>query len=524
VVIKIIEIMKRTIRLFVAIILLTSKVLFAQYGTLDNSFNRDGKVLTAFGNYDSSVNSLALQPDGKIIAAGAVFNHVFNQFGITRYNIDGSLDATFGINGKVVGDFLDSKMSLKTIILQTDGKIIGGGINYTNSQFVLVRYNSNGTLDTDFGVGGIITRDSVNIGSLVLQPDGKIIAAGFLLEGYNRQFVLIRYNNDGTLDSDFGSNGIATTSIGAKDLGYDVVLHSNGKIVLSGASHNTSGEYNSDFAIIRFNKDGVLDPTFGTDGIVIIDIDDIDEARSVKVQDDEKIVFAGWSYSSSGSPSSFKLIRLLPDGSFDTEFGNNGMVTTIISLGASSESIEIQTDGKIVVAGSYPKSGGSDIALERHSANGDLDVTFGENGYVITPFSTTSKANSLVLQSDGRIVVGGEAGTTVGGYNSDFAVLEYHSGLVLSNAEFNSLENAFSVYPNPVNQTVNLDFNLNQAEELSVNLYDINGIKVANLLKEKSFQTGHHSQRLELPGTLSKGIYFLYISNGRNTSNVKIVK
>lgn len=518
--------MKTTTITFLTATLFGTIVSFAQHGTLDTTFNGNGKVLTAFGEFNSSVNSLAIQPDGRIIAAGAVFNHVDSQFGLTRYNTDGSLDTTFGMGGKVVSDFSVSKMSLNSIVLQSDGKIIGGGIiynNYTDAQFVLARYNSNGTLDTTFETDGIIIGSSFHISSVILQSDGKIIVAGFSFVGSSRNFQMYRYNNGGDVDTSFGVSGIVTTPIGGKDFAHDVALQTDGKIILSGASHNSSGEYNSDFAIVRYHVNGTLDTTFGTSGIKIIDIDDIDEARSVKIQTDGKIVLTGWSYSSSGSPYFYKIMRLLANGNLDTNFGTDGTVITPVSFGVSSESIEIQNDGKIISAGSYSNGGYNDIAMTRHDINGDLDPTFGVNGIVITPFSTTCQANSLAL-SAGRIIVGGEAGTTGGTYSPDFAVLRYNSGLELSNSEFNYKKNTFTIYPNPVNQTVNLDFKLNESEELSIDLFDINGAKITNLIKGKSFQTGYHSQKLELPEALSKGIYFLNISNGSTASNVKIVK
>ncbi|HLF51985.1 T9SS type A sorting domain-containing protein [Flavobacterium sp.] len=518
--------MKEIIPFFLVVFLFNSTVAFAQYGSLDPTFGDQGKVITHFGQYESDVRALAIQPDGKIIAAGNVFDHSgYNQHGLARYNMDGSLDSTFGTNGKVIGDVLGLMLPLnsESVLLQTNGKIIGG-IASTSFNAGLIRYNLNGTLDTSFGVGGIVMKDSVRFNSLAAQSDEKIIAAGFLFEGSNRNFGLVRYSKDGVLDTNFGTNGVVATSIGGKDFGHAVTLQSNGKIIVSGSTSSDGGN-SSDLAIVRYNTNGALDTTFGTNGIVIIDIDDNDSATHVKIQSDGKIVLTDYSYHQEPLYSfiiSTKLLRLESNGDLDTSFGINGKVTAPF-VGA----LTIQSDGKIVVAGSYENAENyNDIALARYLINGDLDVTFGSNGVVITSIgeSTRSSASAVALQSDGKIVVGGAKSEAFLSSHPHSVLLRYNSGVQLSNPEFSIQKNTFSVYPNPVNEMVNLDFNLKESEELSIDLFNINGVKIANLIKGKTFQTGYHSQKLELPETLSKGIYFLNISNGSTASNVKIVK
>lgn len=504
----------KKIKLFLFIILLAySSTILAQHGTLDTTFGDEGKVITFFGQYESEVHVLAMQPDGKIIAAGSVFDHGgYNQFGLARYNANGTLDNTFDIDGIVISDFLENAL-LNCMILQADGKIIlGGNVSgvYPDFQSILVRYNPNGTIDTTFGVMGKIIRNSNNISCMLLQPDGKILCTGIAFDGPNRDIQLIRYNPGGTLDAGFGVNGVVTTTIGDRDFGYSAALQDDGKIILSGATSSGSG-FTSDFVIARYSDTGILDVSFGSNGIVMFDLEDSDVARSVKIQKDQKIVFIGYS----------KLIRLMADGDIDTGFGTNGIVT--LPLG---NEVQIQPDGKIITVGTYENAAGSsDIALARYQANGNFDTTFGTGGIVTTSLgnSTRSGANAVVMQADGKIVVGGSVSEAFLSSHPHSVVLRYNSGL-LSNSEFDIQKQKFSAYPNPVNQIVNLDFNLNQSEELSVDLYDSNGRNIVNLLKQTAFESGAHSQKLELPGTLANGIYFLHISNGINTSNIKIVK
>ncbi|PWA05093.1 T9SS type A sorting domain-containing protein [Flavobacterium psychrotolerans] len=509
--------MKTTGVLLVIIILFLPKIIFAQDGVLDTTFGTDGKVLTTFG-YESDVQSLALQPDGKIIAAGDVFNHGdFHQFGIARYHRDGSLDTTFGVDGRVVSDFLEYRISLNAVLVQKDGKIIVGGLmsqdpSLLPSHSFLVRYTCNGTIDSDFGIGGKVIIGGIGFSSLALQSDGSIIAAGYSYTYFKNDFVLLKYEENGILDDDFGINGVVTTSIGENDFGHDVALQSDGKIVLLGG-------YQNNFAIARYDNDGILDPAFGSHGIVVLDIDF--SPNSVKIQSDGKIVCASMMS---------KLVRLLSNGDLDTGFGIEGIVQSPVSVSmeGGSDSIAIQNDGKIIVGGSYIDNVNDTrcIALVRYQINGDMDTTFGIDGLAETVFGQSSRSmlNCVLLQPDDKIVVGGESGPAFFGRHPNSVVLRYDLGTALTLSEFNNQKNRFSAYPNPVGSTVNLDCKLDQQELFSVNLFDCNGKMIANLLKEAYFKTGYNSQKLELPETLAKGIYFLNISNGQNSLNVKIVK
>ena len=497
---------------------------YSQNGDLDATFDSDGKVSTEFGNYNSSINSLALQPDGKIIAAGATFNNgSYHRFALARYNTNGSIDTSFGTDGKVIGNHPTLKMSLCSILLQSDGKIIGGGIiynNFSDSQFFLMRLNADGSVDTNYGTNGMIVSSNININAMALQADGKILAAGFIFNNSgNKDLALIRYNNDGTTDSGFGVNGLVTTSIGSRDIAKALALQPDGKIVVA-ATSTTSG-YHSNFSLVRFFTNGEIDEAFGDDGVVSIDLDESDEPTSVKVQPDGRIVFTGWSGGSSSG--SHAIIRLMEDGDFDESFGDEGIIT---GPGAEmAKSIELQSDGKMIVAGAYQGGGSNNIALTRLEADGQPDTTFGENGLITTAFSTTCEANAVITQADGKILIGGEAGTTGGTYSPDFALARYFSGLEqLGINDHDIKKNSFSVYPNPVNQTVNLQANLNNSDFISVDLLDLNGRKIQNLMSKKDFGSGYNSHELTLPDTLASGTYILNVSYGNNVSNIRIVK
>ena len=524
--------MKAIKLIFLLFILFVSNVNFAQFGTLDTSFGRDGIVITPFTGFDAAVQSLLIQPDKKIIAGGSVTKSGSTQFSLARYKVDGSLDETFGNLGQAITDYPEL-MVMSSMALQSDGKIIVAGNLYNSSisisRFVLVRYDSNGILDTSFGIDGrVITNISDKfdrITSIIIQNDDKIIASGTTSDDANySDFSIARYNPDGTLDSSFGNNGITVTSIKTWDFGYAIVLQDDNKIVISGS---TSNEFNPvfgpdyDFLVLKYDKYGVLDATFGNGGSVIIGTTEANEkALSVKVLSDGKIIIAGEHHI---MKYSFMISQLLPNGDIDTSYGNNGLVLNDLAS-QFIESVAMQIDGKFLIT-EYHGTGGccsADIKLIRFLDDGNYDATFGTNGIVTADFlNENNQANAIVAQDDGKIVIGGVSGNQI---HSDYGLARFNSELALSNPINSIVNNTFLAYPNPVNQSVNLDFNLKESQKLDVDLFNINGVKVANLLNKKEFPLGYTSHKITLPETLSKGVYFLSISNGTFLSNIKIVK
>ena len=523
----------KTIRYFILVLVLfVSNVSFSQFGTLDNTFGTGGKVITTFEGFDASVQSVLVQPDKKIVAGGNATKGAKSRFCLARYNSDGNLDETFGSLGFVVADYPE-QMVLSAVVLQTDGKIIAGGNLYdptfSISHFVLLRFDSNGVLDTTFGTDGrVVTNFSDKLDrmtSLIVQNDGKIIASGSTSDDINfSDFALARYNSDGSVDLSFGNNGRTISSIRTWDFGYAITLQDDNKIIVSGATSNEFNPdfgFNYDFAALKYDKYGVLDSTFGSGGSITIGVPEANEkALCVKVAPDGKINIAGEHHI---LKYSIMLVQILNNGDLDTSFGINGVVITDLS-NQFLESVAMQPDGKIL-ATEYNSTGGccgAEIKLIRLLTNGNFDATFGTDGIVTTDFSNeNSQANSIVIQEDGKIVIGGISGNQI---QSNYGLARFNSELLLSNP-MNQLEyNTFLVYPNPVNNTVNLDFNFGESGKVSVDLFDINGVLVAKLLNGKVFQSGFNSQLLQMPETLSKGVYFLTVSNGSKVSNFKLVK
>ena len=394
-----------TIQLFVAAFLLCGFMtiqISAAPGDLDPSFGSGGIVLPL----NLYAYAIAIQPDGKIVAAG----EIGNTFAVARYNADGTPDSTFGSGGRVITAFGSGGSIATAIAIQSDGKIVAAGANYygfyeddppPNYDFFLARYNTDGSLDSTFGTGGKVTTtfSSANIGAsdLAIQPDGKIVVVSS-----SAGFLLVRYNINGSLDNSFGTGGMVSTNFGNNDFAYAVAFQSDGKIVAAGSDNNS---LTSNFALARYNTDGSLDASFGTSGKVITPSG---SAYDIAIQSDGKIVAVG--YSSTGTSLGFALVRYNTDGSLDSTFGAGGKVITTFSngIGFVKNRVTIQSDGKIVVVGSSNGDNGtiSGFTLVKYNADGSLDSTFGSGGKVITRIGELyNYATAAAIQSDGKIVV-----------------------------------------------------------------------------------------------------------------------
>lgn len=382
---------------------------FNSNGSFDETFGTNGKLTTNFGtNTNDRAISLAIQLDGKIVAAGFSANGTNQDIALARYNTDGSLDLNFGNNGKVTTAIDISSDVAYSVAIQSDGKIVAAGYSFRafNDDFALLRYHTNGTLDNTFGNNGIVTTDVGNIKndvirSIAIQNDGKIVALGSSANATNTDFALARYNVNGNLDNTFGTNGIIITPFGSgNDDGYSVGIQSDGKIVAAGRSHNES-DY--DFALARYNTNGSLDNSFDLDGKVTSNIEfGNDVAYSIGVQSDGKILAAGYGYVNFNND--FVIIRYNSNGSLDNTFGTNGVVTTPIFASDIGTSLKIQNDGKIILAGFSHNGVNNEFVVVRYNNSISLGTSaFKENSEIKifpNPFSTkTSLLSKNYLQN-----------------------------------------------------------------------------------------------------------------------------
>ncbi len=414
---------------------LEGRALLATAGTLDPTFGTGGHVVTSFTNATDNASTVLLQPDGKIVAAGLGQTSP-RTWGAARYNTNGTLDATFGsggvaratLGGILVGAALDPDPAIPNApkILEV-GWVVG-----TPYRLQAVRFNNNGTLDTTFGGTGVVTAGSGSgsdaLAGVAVQPDGKIVVGGDSTSGpggYDEAFLL-RYNPDGTLDPTFGNGGkvftiYRPTTPQANSVILGLTLQPDGKIVTVGVAgqSSTTGSWAT---VARYNPDGSLDTSFGGSGIVFIsqNASTAYGADSVAIQPDGKIDVAGqWPVGSSGR--GFALSRLNADGTLDTQFGNGGMLGLNLGPGSIARGVAVQVSGGvlsgIVAVGSAYSL---DSRVVRLDASGNFDSTFG-NGGIVTDTSYT--AYSVAVQPDGNILTSGASSS--GATYSDLSVNRY---------------------------------------------------------------------------------------------------
>ena len=343
------------------------------------------------------------------------------------------LDGAFGSGGIVTTSFGDQS-GLNSAALQADGKIVAGGYAVSGGQFnwALVRYNQDGSIDTGFGSGGKVIQDfgyNNLISGVGIQTDGKIVAAG-TYGSIATQWTDARYNSDGTLDTSFGINGIAYITgfphTGPLNL-LSMTIQTDGKILTVG--YNSGPGLDNNITVVRQNTDGSLDSSFGSGGIVQTKYPGSlnDNTRTIAVQPDGKILVAGdYAYGGAGQPI---LVRFNADGSLDNSFGNGGFVVESIGTFSGTSTVALQSDGKILVTGgdwavTFPNPP-LETYIIRYNSDGTRDATFGVNGLVVNPFNSGfDQGQSLVIDPSGKVFLGGLLGTQA---NPNFMVARFNT-------------------------------------------------------------------------------------------------
>jgi uncharacterized delta-60 repeat protein len=522
--------MKHFSFLFSLFLIYIAKSIQAQTGSLDTSFNTTGIVTTQIGTLADYIYSLAVQSDGKIIAAGESFSNEGDIVALARYNPDGSLDSTFNEDGIIT---IPSEIMLGAITdlkIMQDGKILAVGLVYDDPVYdmAILRFNTDGTLDNTFCDEGIrivsINSNGTMTTCLALQPDNKILIAGYSFISHNYDFILVRLNQDGTFDSSLDNDGILNTSFIIQEThcasnANSIAIQSDGKIVLAGSVGDPSGD--TDFALARYKTNGTLDPTFGNGGKVITRLGSgSDVIRRIEIQSDNKIICAGYSYI---NKLGFAFVRYNQDGTVDTSFGEDGLVFTDLDTdGSMCNSFGIQPDGKIIAGGMADNGNDQNFALARFNNNGSLDNSFGNNGILIQAITSGDDGiRSLKIQPDERIVAGGFS--HIVDYDYEFALIRVLSGLIVNTLDF-SIQNILLIYPNPVNQNTTLEYTLDSPEELTLQLYDMQGKKQYTLFENRQYKAGTHTQPLTIPENMPSGNYLLVLFSSHGKASIKITK
>ena len=419
-------------------------------GTLDSTFGINGVVNTQINGQRTFGTSLIIQNDSKILVGGFVkISTNNNGILLFRYNSNGALDNTFGNAGSVIADITTGNDYLEALELQDDGKIVICGD--TPNGLFLSRYNPNGQIDNTFGVNGILITQIGNAtisGAMAIQSDGKIIVTG---EAFfpDTDILIIRYNADGSLDDTFGNDGIVLTSTGAYfEFGSSVRIQKDGKIIIGSLKKQIVGA-NIEIVVFRYLDNGILDNTFGNGGNVNASFGGIESyAWDSAIQSDQKIVIAGTTITDLLGNSGFGLLRINPDGTTDLTFGNSGIVVTPLGLSSEGREIEIQSDNKIVLTGWSSDR----FTTARYNINSISPVEESQNDLIPSniiieqnypnPFNPSTTIKFLITQaSDAKLEVfnllGEKISTLVdeylnaGIYESEFYAKNLPSGIYL---------------------------------------------------------------------------------------------
>lgn len=399
-------------------------------GSLDDTFNGNGHVVTDFsgGNrYDEFATAVFVQPDGKRVVVVDRYPNIQ----LIRFNSDGSYDNTYGDNGFSQAAPLRRFGPITNAAMQSDGKVVVTGEtpfnDVTSGDFGVARWNTNGSLDGTFGSQGIATVDFGydDTGEMVrIQSDGKIVVAGEIYINGHDMIGLTRLNTDGSIDGTYGAGGsgkyvAAPVDIELTDMGFTP----DGKLL-------TMCDYNdNDVTLIRFGANGIIDTGFGIQGIQEIDYflgTYHPFVACMAVQSDGKVLIGGELYN--GSNGDMFVSRFTAAGTVDNTFHPGGYVTTHIGGSEDVRALKVQPDGRIVAAGYvFYANLPTVIALARYMPNGDLDGTFGVQGTQITGFSDLGyegvSAIAIALHTDGDVTVAGSA--SKGLIADDVAVATY---------------------------------------------------------------------------------------------------
>jgi uncharacterized delta-60 repeat protein len=391
-----------------ALVCVAAGDVLAAPGDLDPTFDGDGKKTIDYTGVDLG-GAVAVQPDGKIVVVGN--GNPNADVAVARLEPDGSFDPTFDGDGVVGVDFGAFEFG-NAVALQPDGKIVVAGFSRdpvqagSDEDIIVLRLRPDGTLDPEFDADG---GKRIEFGGLdsadavVVQPDGRIVIVG---QGLSSSVVVVRLNPDGSFDPTLEDDGILFASFGGTDDdGHAVALQPDGKIVVAGSTNAGGGQ----MGVMRLHADGTFDTSFDFDGKRTIAFGAPSAAAAVAIQPDGAIIVAG----AGGPLQDIAVARLAPDGALDPTFAGDG--ATLVDLGGDdhASALALQSNGKIVLVGDADEF---DVAAVRLHPDGALDLGFDGIGSVLVDFGSDEEGRGVVLQADGKIVIAGSTRVS----NQDF--------------------------------------------------------------------------------------------------------
>ncbi|MBK7030565.1 MAG: T9SS type A sorting domain-containing protein [Bacteroidales bacterium] len=503
----------------ISLFLLTISILFHKTPVAqvpDNTFGNNGKVYTSFGNFSSYFHAMVLLPDGKIISVGENSNSSLAIL-ITKHNTDGSPDLSFNSTGKKQIDFGSAYEYCNSVLLQSDNKLLLAGSS--NGNAALARLLPNGDYDTDFSEDGKLTLsfgagNGSSFHKIIQQSDGKIIAIGEAYNSANFDFAAARFNIDGSIDPSFGENGKTIINFNNyNDFGRNAIRQTDGKIIIVGAAKNSNG--NSSVAMLRMMEDGALDNTFGTSGKTTMTISGIadDSAEEVLLLTNGKIVVGGY------TAGDFLVMRYNTNGTLDNTFGTNGYTfTDFDNFQDKAFAMAIDNNGSLFLGGRGYEDGNGGLfhfAVAKYNSGGSLDNSFNSDGKMtVVMGSDQSSIFDMAIQTDGKLLLGGQS-TNISGGLTDFALLRLENASV-GMEETEAKNSIISVSPNPSTAFLNVCFTDEKLDSsIEYSIYNFYG---------QLIQKGVLNQQQIDVSALPLGTYLLSVTTSLKSKTVKFVK
>ncbi|MEZ4958539.1 MAG: delta-60 repeat domain-containing protein [Saprospiraceae bacterium] len=479
---------------------------WAQPGQLDPTFGNGGIVTTTLDQALES-RTIVLQPDGKVVVAGW-YKISSRKLLLIRYNTDGSIDTGFGDNGKFISDFV--VYDAVNIALLPNGKLVATGNLNGNFDTFFARFNSNGTLDSSFGTGGVIMLDfpePTKCQAIAPGPGDKLyIAATQSDNNVMWRIAAMRLNADGSFDNSFGTNGISSLDFTSTGWVQDLKVRPDGGMVIGGRS-GSSGF----LTLAAFTSNGTPDPNFGTNGQVVLNnlpnnLSFFNEMHSVELDGNGNVYGVG------RVGLNLSVVKLSAAGVLDASYGENGLSRIILGERTEGFGSAFDAEGKLLVAGKLgPEGNGSRLIVLRLNTDGSLDTNFGTAG--ITEVSIepdyTQQASDVVVRPNGKIVAFGESlkPFPIG----NLVLIGLTSGMESATHDLAGLVSGATVSPNPVHGAFTLRYQLASPMDLSLQLVDAAGRTIQSFQQGGHQAAGVYERQYQINNTVAGGQYWLVL-------------
>ncbi len=507
--------MRLSVFFLLMVLAMYHQLVFSQSpGSLDLTFDQDGLAFLQPGQSNALGRDLLEQPDGKIIVGGISNQNGSTDFSLIRLNATGQPDSTFGQNGVVNVDFNALSDILEGIALDREGRIVAAGYVETGDGFAfgICRYLPDGTPDLDFGTQGKVQTKIGTTGfckDVAVMDNNRIVVGGYALDPIQQTNVMVavRYLENGTLDSTFNGTGVVkiNTGIGA-GVSNALQLQADGSIFLAGQSLNDM-TFRWEMCVVKLDKNGAPDNSWDEDGVVFLQNPDHDfTIQAIAIQQDQKILIGGL-LGTAPSNNRFALARFNVNGSQDADFGDHGLVINTYGMQNNQiYGVAVQPDQRILIGGGALSGNREHFALARLETDGSFDMSFGNGGKVITSPGLNDGIEAIALQSDGKLIVAGES---FEGTRFDIVVARYETGLMTAVPSPVNEIIVPSVFPNPATTQITIIIPGMNHGFWQVALYDNMGREVLRLPMQPTTSGEELSFTINLPDTLPSGIYYL---------------